>query len=179
MARTQATAYPTAQRKTARTATSSKEGIGRLPTRWSTRERSMMPTSSRRKASVCTKRNAPTSDPSVTLRLRKEQLRVRLTDTRVSTIQGFNLSHRGRTLSLRTWARRTQAGTPTEIWSRLVIGFPTDEALGGSAAVAKALAYLTFKQRRDADVRARRAHALKRRSVKPRHTRSESKRRGL
>lgn len=142
---------------------SSREGRGPMPTPWSTQERSTMPTCSIRPESARGRRPrhtsmvSPDGPRSAVIGQRKGVHRVRLPSVPVGTLQSVRLRHAGRVLSLRAWSRRTQSGTPTEIWNRLLMGFPAGEALGGRDAVARAVAVVTFKEARAESARLRRS----------------------
>lgn len=80
---------------------------------------------------------------------RKGVDRVRLPETTSrGTVKSIRLRHAGKTLTLDVWSRRTQAGTPAEIWRRWRAGLPVEAALGGREAVARALSVVTCREAR-------------------------------
>lgn len=87
--------------------------------------------------------------PSV--RFRKGQPRLPAKPYANTSLQLRVLTHKHKSLTLRQWSRRTKAGPPFVIWSRIKAGWPIEEALGGSAAVARAIAFVSVKDARDAE----------------------------
>lgn len=71
-------------------------------------------------------------------------------------IQALVIRHKGKSLTLFQWSRRTRCGLkPVDIWRRLRAGFPLEEALGGSAAVRRAVSFVSVKERKAAKRRAK------------------------
>lgn len=136
---------------------------------------SLKPTkSSKRNAESITKRksgsgrNGSQSDGENSqrpaIRFRKGQ--PRLQSSAHSRLVSFVVSHRGKTLTLFEWSRRTKAGlTPSNIWSRLRAGFPLEEALGGPEAVKRALAFVSEREKRSARRQAKLAIREKRKVI--------------
>lgn len=112
------------------------------------------------------------STASPCVRFRRGQPRVTLTlKTRdhKGGAQRYVLRYKGRSLTLKQWAARSESGlSPTEIWFRLKLGFEVVEALGGQHAVARALAFVSERERRAARRQAKALAKHQRRVVRRR-----------
>lgn len=84
--------------------------------------------------------------PSV--RFRKSQPRLPANPKAKSGLHSRVLTFKHKSLTLLQWSRRTKAGPPSAIWSRIKVGWPIEEALGGHDTVARALSYVTWKEAR-------------------------------
>lgn len=87
--------------------------------------------------------------PSV--RFRKGQPRLPAKRDAKTALQSRVLTYKRKTLTLLQWSLRTKAGPPKELWNRIKAGWPVEEALGGSDAVTRAIAFVSVKDARDAE----------------------------
>ena len=126
-----------------------------LPTTRAGQRRSMPLTS---KASKIEERSASRQLASnggpCAIRFRRDQPHLPSNPDARGGAQRFRLTFKRTTLTLKQWSRRGQAGIPpNEIWRRLKERWPIDDALGGSAAVTRAIEFVGWH-----DARAARGH---------------------
>jgi hypothetical protein len=108
--------------------------------------------------------NTKASLPSV--RFRKGQPRLPANPNAKTSLPARILTIKRKSLTLQQWSRRTQAGPPKKLWNRIKAGWPVEEALGGSAAVARAIAFVSVKEARAIRGAERRAEKQRRVAVR-------------